>query len=69
MKRVNSIISFLVVSLGVILLAVGFVLLFIPGHGLPLIIIGLIILAGYFVWAKRLLNKVKKESKKISKNL
>ena len=44
---------------GFTLIAVGGLLLVLPGPGLVVIGIGLAILAGEFVWAERLLRRVK----------
>ena len=41
---------------------VGLVLLVLPGPGIPLLIIGLLILATEFVWAESLLARVKRHS-------
>ncbi len=68
MKKGNYLVQFLLITLGIILLLIGFVLLFIPGPGLLLIFGGLVILAGHFLWAKRLLNKTKHESSIIIKS-
>jgi tellurite resistance protein TerC len=43
--------------LGWLVLALGFVLLFLPGPGTPLLIGGLAILAIEFAWAKRWLRR------------
>jgi uncharacterized protein (TIGR02611 family) len=43
--------------LGWLVLAIGFVLLFLPGPGTPLLIAGLAILAIEFAWAKRWLRR------------
>lgn len=39
---------------------VGLVLLVLPGPGIPLLIVGLLILATEFAWAESLLQRVKK---------
>lgn len=39
---------------------VGLVLLVLPGPGIPLLIVGLVILATEFAWAEALLQRVKK---------
>jgi len=48
-----------VATLGFILLAVGIVLLFLPGPGLLVVIAGLAVLATQFAWAERALRQVK----------
>jgi uncharacterized protein (TIGR02611 family) len=47
------------VVIGFTLLAVGVLLLVLPGPGLVVIAFGLALLAGEFVWARRLLDRVK----------
>jgi uncharacterized protein (TIGR02611 family) len=47
------------VVFGFTLLAVGILLLVLPGPGLVVIALGLALLAGEFVWARRLLDRVK----------
>ncbi|MEK6919320.1 MAG: PGPGW domain-containing protein [Nanoarchaeota archaeon] len=67
MKKIYSIVNLSLIVLGSFLLIAGFALLFLPGPGIPLIILGLVILAGHFVWARKVLNKVKKGSRSIIK--
>lgn len=43
---------------GSLLLAVGAMLLFLPGPGLVILLLGLALLATEFVWARNLLNRV-----------
>lgn len=47
------------VVVGFTLVAVGILLLVLPGPGLIVIVLGLALLAGEFVWANRLLVRVK----------
>jgi uncharacterized protein (TIGR02611 family) len=47
----------------------GLVLLFIPGPGLVIIAAGLAVLATEFVWASRLLKRVRKEGGELVNNL
>ncbi|MGH9223685.1 MAG: PGPGW domain-containing protein [Acidimicrobiales bacterium] len=49
---------------GVLLVAVGLVMLVLPGPGLLLIIAGLAVLATEFMWAERLLDQAKKQAGK-----
>jgi hypothetical protein len=46
---------------GIVLITVGFLLALplVPGPGIPLILVGLIMLADYFPWARRLVDWVK----------
>jgi tellurite resistance protein TerC len=50
---------------GFTLLALGAVMIFLPGPGLITILLGLGILAAEFVWARRLLNHLKTQTQKI----
>jgi uncharacterized protein (TIGR02611 family) len=52
-----------IVGFGV--LAIGALLLVLPGPGLLLIVVGLAILATEYVWARRLMGRAKKEAKRI----
>ena len=47
------------IVIGFTIILVGFIMLFIPGPGLPTIIGGLAILATEFVWARRLMKRFK----------
>jgi uncharacterized protein (TIGR02611 family) len=47
---------------GLVLIAVGLVLMVLPGPGLPLAILGLAILATEYVWAQRMLNFAKRKA-------
>lgn len=50
---------------GFTLLVAGVAMLLLPGPGLITIILALGILAAEFVWAKRLLNRVKEQGERI----
>ncbi|PJC45027.1 hypothetical protein CO038_00705 [Candidatus Pacearchaeota archaeon CG_4_9_14_0_2_um_filter_39_13] len=54
---------------GVTLLIVGVALLVLPGPGILVIFIGLVVLAGEYVWAKKFLKKFREESGKIRKKI
>jgi intracellular septation protein A len=54
-----------VVVAGAVLLLVGAVMMVTPGPGIPAIIGGLALLATEFVWARRLLQRVKDEAVKV----
>jgi uncharacterized protein (TIGR02611 family) len=49
----------IVTSIGFVLVAVGIVLLVIPGPGILLIAAGLAVLATEYAWARRLLDQAK----------
>ena len=58
-KQVRRI--FLIVA-GFTLLLLGIVMIFTPGPGTPIILLGLGLLAVEFVWARRLMDRIKRES-------
>jgi uncharacterized protein (TIGR02611 family) len=58
----------IVFVIGGTVLLFGFALLFLPGPAIVVIPLGLAILATEFVWAKRLLHKVKEKIGLNSKN-
>ena len=53
----------IILIVGVTLLLIGLALLILPGPGILIIILGLVILAVEFIWAKRLLKKAKQYAK------
>jgi uncharacterized protein (TIGR02611 family) len=55
---------FLVIA-GFTLLLAGFVMLVTPGPGLVVIFFGLSLLAAEFVWARRLMNRIKREGERV----
>jgi uncharacterized protein (TIGR02611 family) len=56
----------IVATVGSTLSIVGVVFLFIPGPGLPLIVLGVAILATEFAWAEVVFARIKKESDKFT---
>jgi tellurite resistance protein TerC len=55
---------FLVIA-GFTLLLVGLVMLVTPGPGMLVIFLGLGLLAAEFVWARRLMDRIKRESGRV----
>ena len=51
-----------VATIGGTLVVLGIVFLVLPGPGLPLVIVGLAILASEFAWAQYMLNQIKERS-------
>jgi uncharacterized protein (TIGR02611 family) len=47
---------------GFTLLLLGIVMIFTPGPGTPVILLGLGLLAAEFVWARRLMDRLKREA-------
>ncbi len=54
---------------GFTLLVLGAAMLILPGPGLITMVLGLGILAAEFVWAKRLLNRVKEQGERIKQTV
>jgi hypothetical protein len=46
-------------TVGGVLVAVGLVLMVLPGPGIPVLLLGLVVLATEFAWAELILRKVK----------
>jgi uncharacterized protein (TIGR02611 family) len=55
---------FLIIA-GFTLLLAGVVMLVTPGPGIPVILLGLGLLAAEFVWARRLMDRIKHESGRV----
>jgi hypothetical protein len=53
------------VVVGFTLLILGGIMLIAPGPGIPAIVLGLALLAAEFVWARRLLNRLKAQGDKL----
>lgn len=60
-KTLNQAKRFLKILFGFTLLALGVVMIVTPGPGWLTILLGLGILAAEFVWARRLLDRLRKE--------
>jgi hypothetical protein len=52
-----------VAAVGGTLVVVGLVLMVLPGPGIPLLILGLVVLASEFAWAQRTLHRVQRHSR------
>ncbi len=65
-KRIWKII---IIVVGATILLIGIALLVLPGPGWFTIIIGLSILGGEFVWARRLLRKIKQEARVVERTV
>jgi uncharacterized protein (TIGR02611 family) len=62
LKRAKRLVK---IVFGFTMLALGVVMLVTPGPGIPVIIFGLALLAAEFVWAQRLLNRIKAQGNKL----
>ena len=56
----------IVATVGSTLVLLGIVFIFIPGPGLPLIVLGVAILATEFAWAQVVYIRIKKETDKLT---
>jgi len=65
LETVQQVKRFSKIFAGFTLLFVGVVMLVTPGPGWPAIVGGLAILAAEFVWARRLLNRLKSEGERL----
>ena len=52
------------VLVGFTLLALGIIMIFTPGPGTPVILMGLGLLAAEFVWARRIMQRIKREAER-----
>lgn len=55
----------LLILVGFTLLALGIIMIFTPGPGTPVILMGLGLLAAEFVWARRIMERVKRETARL----
>lgn len=53
--------------IGLTIFAIGILLLVLPGPGILLILMGLVILSGEFYWARKTLKKIKSNAETIVK--
>ena len=53
-------------TVGTTLVLLGIIFIFIPGPGLPLIVLGVAILATEFAWAQVVYIRIKKETDKLT---
>jgi hypothetical protein len=58
------------ICVGFLALAAGFILALplVPGPGIPLILVGLVLLSDHFVWAKRVLDWAKRRWRQLRPN-
>lgn len=56
----------IVATVGTTLVLLGIIFVFIPGPGLPLIVLGVAILATEFAWAQVVYNRIKSETDKLT---
>jgi uncharacterized protein (TIGR02611 family) len=64
-RNIEQVRRFFKILGGFTLLLVGIVMVFTPGPGWPVIFLGLTVLAAEFVWAKKLMNRMKHEGNRL----
>jgi tellurite resistance protein TerC len=68
-RSIDQVRRFFKILGGFTLLLVGAIMIFTPGPGWVVIFLGLTILAAEFVWARRLMDKMKSEGTRIKDSL
>jgi uncharacterized protein (TIGR02611 family) len=64
-RSIDQVRRFFKILGGFTLLLLGAVMVFTPGPGWPVIFLGLTVLAAEFVWAKRLMDRMKQEGSRL----
>jgi len=64
-RTVEQVRRIFLILAGFTLLLLGLVLIFTPGPGTPVILMGLGLLAAEFVWARRLMDRIKREGARL----
>ena len=64
-RSIEQVRRFFKILAGFTLLALGFVMFFTPGPGWVVIFLGLTLLAAEFVWARRLMERMKQEGARL----
>jgi len=59
MFNIKQIKRLFILVIGLTIFIIGLALLFLPGPGILIIIVGLIILAVEFIWARKMLKRIK----------
>lgn len=65
LRTVEQVRRIFLILAGFTLLALGIVMIFTPGPGTPVILMGLGLLAAEFVWARRLMERIKRETTRL----
>ena len=65
LRTVEQVRRIFLILAGFTLLALGIVMIFTPGPGTPVILMGLGLLAAEFVWARRIMDRIKHESTRL----
>ena len=65
LRTVEQVRRIFLILAGFTLLALGIVMIFTPGPGTPVILMGLGLLAAEFVWARRIMERIKRETARL----
>lgn len=65
LRTVEQVRRIFLILAGFTLLLLGIIMIFTPGPGTPVILLGLGLLAAEFVWARRLMERVKRQSARL----
>jgi len=65
LRTVEQVRRIFLILAGFTLLALGIVMIFTPGPGTPVILMGLGLLAAEFVWARRIMERIKRETERL----
>ena len=65
LRTVEQVRRIFLILAGFTLLLLGIVMIFTPGPGTPVILLGLGLLAAEFVWARRLMDRIKREGARL----
>jgi uncharacterized protein (TIGR02611 family) len=65
LRTVEQVRRIFLILAGFTLLILGIVMIFTPGPGTPVILMGLGLLAAEFVWARRIMDRIKRETTRL----
>jgi uncharacterized protein (TIGR02611 family) len=65
LRTVEQVRRIFLILAGFTLLALGIIMIFTPGPGTPVILMGLGLLAAEFVWARRIMERIKRETTRL----
>jgi uncharacterized protein (TIGR02611 family) len=65
LRTVTQVRRIFLIVVGFTLLLLGIIMIFTPGPGTPVILLGLGLLAAEFVWARRLMERIKREGTRL----
>lgn len=65
LRTVRQVRRIFLIAAGFTLLLLGILMVFTPGPGTPAILLGLGLLAVEFVWARRLMERIKRETARL----